>query len=1146
MITCKCPHCKTTVRLGDEFAGQEVLCGSCRRPFGAPAASVPPPAADAAPRARPAMPAAGAPHREKSGTGRFLLICLLVAGMAGTGLLLLHPQSPLNRRSGTVAAAGEQAQTKNGEQAPNVSEEPKAGGADATIPKPASRPTVVPARLTDSEEEGETPPSPENNGTSLTDSSTGVIPGLIESDAATQENGGAKYAQTLKSDGVTTSDVECRDDLVERLQQALTHDNFRLTPRVREAYFDVMKAKAADDLKAMSKNVPTDFLKWIDGDPEVRATVYGAKLQPANLILMLYGLQLDTGEKTIRANKQLALAAAVVHADKGPWTDTSPRKPMKLEIPTCALKPVDTRDKKRELDVNDHIINFLNEDYKLYRKTAPRHIKDGCISAFRFRGADDLPDPKGLTATDVIKDDGLKDALTDYLKKKGTPVEFPHGGVETPATYKNFETLHNAYVAKGLLPGDRDPRPTPAQRLLYLAQIAPHSPFPMKTTPWPVMTLLFEEALPLRECDEIWREYRRNKRFITYGNYVGPIAQNATYLAASDLRPFPFSAKNRSWQTMIKNGGVCGTMAAIAVGTYNATGIPSCTAGQPGHCALISYSVRGRKYGISIEQSVTGGPYNTTCGPPPLWDRPAASANYVSRESVAAAMNLGLGSYLDSNIMYGVFRVVKPDFRDKYGFDIIAGGLRENPYNIMLVDTLSETGTPCQLVRLYTELAGKRINGTAMTGIYRDKFCRTVTMRLNALPTATKPGEAETVCNFLRDVHFPEDFKPGYDEMALLLKYQKAALGADKFMAALKEDYGRHLNGGSPRTPASCQKQAGRIALASALLEEDGKEKRDQWLMAMFKMVSGHEDYSATGHLEIDRRDKETGRPANFIQGEGQLVAMGADGKEYRMHFHSNSEIRLAKAAARAMQARNSSSAFSDGNNVARLAARADTSVVRRYFNPEKGSCDATTVLRDESADRIAELLGMPSKKHLGVSLLFTDPKKPETAAETGAGATVPQKEAKAVYEFMKTTNFEEPALIFQYAITAEGADKFMEEQYEKYKAFAASQRRNELACRNMAECLSLIAQQIPDGDKKTAWLAKLQGAFKGRENYTADVYLKIKDDTGHPLKAEEQVLTPCKRRKFHDPTADVIAKLLGLPPPPDTTSDGAAETGSK
>jgi len=139
-------------------------------------------------------------------------------------------------------------------------------------------------------------------------------------------------------------------------------EGYACTPKLRRAFLAYAKEQAIAALKAEGKSIPEDFLAWIESDPQVEAGVYGVHQEPEDVLLWLYSLRLDLGKAKFEEYRQLALAAAIVSAKEGMEADITPREPLKLVIPGDPRQPVDTKDPDRELDVHDHIINFLDEN----------------------------------------------------------------------------------------------------------------------------------------------------------------------------------------------------------------------------------------------------------------------------------------------------------------------------------------------------------------------------------------------------------------------------------------------------------------------------------------------------------------------------------------------------------------------------------------------------------------------------------------------------------------------------------------------------------------------------------------------------------------------------------------------------------------
>lgn len=1146
MIVCKCPVCGEAYELETAHVGQKLRCAGCERAFvlddaagrtsfvferhgaaATPPVKPPPPAAarPSPPAEPPAVPvpppAPRSPRaayrlppwlfRRRPGERVFNTGTVILVGAALVALLvrLLAPAPPPARH-------GQAARTPPGGHpvAPagaGVAISPTAPAPVAV--RPADTTTVAAVEGDDVPSTGggtEAPPGEAPPPAPVTLRPDEVQQGVVEEDLprSPAEQPGYIEKTTSPAVGPGPGDRSVAPDRLAEFLKVLAREKYAWTRDVRLAYFKLQQAETRDALQRLGKTLPADFLAWVDQDPVVSATIYGVRAHPENVLLALYALQLDVGEATIRHCTQLALAAAILNEKQGPAANIAPHPLVRLRIPPCPLQPVDTRDPGRKLDVNDHIINFLNGDYRLARQEGgkkprnPHHENDGCVQPFRFeKGLP--PEPEGLIATDVIKDDHLKDLLAEYLKSKGCPLAIPHGELESPATYVNFETFHNAYVAKGLLPAEREPPPSTAERLLFLARNAEHAPFPLKKAPWPVLTLLFEVSLPLREAEEIWTAYRKEKRYVTYGNYIGPIAQNAVYLAATDLRPFPFSCKARSWQAMLKNGGVCGTMAALAVGTYNTLGIPAVTAGQPGHCALISYTLAGRVYTANIEQSVTGGPAETTphAGWPLGEARYGAPQLYVYRECVAKALNRGFDEYLDSCVMHSIYRLVPPDVREQHGFELLRNGLALNPYNTMLTDALSEVGTALQLAEIHrwfdVHVAAGHKAGLGLSDVYRDKVCRSVFSRIASLPVDADKANAEVIFKALSSL----TFAPG--ELALLdnlervtLGYQAKALGLRDFLAEMTKAFTAHFESSKPRYPALCQAMARRLKYAAALVPDEGERK--QWLERLAKRKHNNEDYTAFGRLQVDRRDKY-GTPINFHPGLGGLTLQDGGSGPVNVHFV------LGNGA--------------DGYEVLRDKDNAATQSSGKPSDKPESAAYARTMLRDEVSDAIDELLGLPRKPLTGVSALLT------------GAALKDRKEASAALAFLDKTRFRasDPTLGLRYTLAALGEEKFLAEQLERYKKYAAPTGRNELESKRMAQHITVVAGLVADGPAKRAWLERMRKAIKSRESYRSRWRLQTTDARGYKVPEDERLkLEACPQAFFRDETVAVLDTLLG------------------
>jgi len=917
------------------------------------------------------------------------------------------------------------------------------------------------------------------------------VAGLVEEDVESPGEG-----EYLGGGEYTPSERVLDPDRFARFLKVLEVEGYGFSRDVRDAYFELQEAETAAALAAMGKELPDEFMEWVHSKELVKATVYGAKPRPENILLTLYSLELDVGQKIVRANPQLPLAAAVLYQHRAHEWDIDPHGAIELEIPECPITPVDTRDPKRTLDVNDHIINWLNEDYKIQltrddrKLRPPRHEKDANMSLFDFR-KDDEWETEGYIASDVIKSDELKQRLMAYCASKGTPLELPLSEEHVPedwvgvygAEFKSaqakevFSILKNAYVEKGLMPAAKDPLPTPAERILWLNHVASRSPFPVTKAPWPITILLFERSIPLRSADEIWTAYRKDGRFKTYGNYVGDVAQDGVALNATDCRPFPFAYG--SWQDLVKNGGVCGRMANIAVGTYAACGIPAMTAGQPGHCALISIKEgKGNDFRIRIEQSVTAGPDGTSVHRRwPFSDGKYATREYVYSESICNAINVGFKEYLNASIMYNIYRLVPEEIRAEHGFTLLASGLRENVYHIGLLDALREVGTPVDHATFYRWLAGRKTGRWAVNTLYREKAMALVFDRIASAPVVEDRDASEEVLEFLASLSFPRDLKGENLKQArklerLTLAYRHAVLGERDFMGHMKREIDAHFRDARGRYPELCQRRARRLAIALELIQDDQAES--QWLRSLEQIKRGKEDYTAFGFLQPDEWDDERNEAANHYPGYGDLELKDPAAQESKVHFVLSS-------------GKDGSKPFHDPD-------------LRPY----------RIALRDELADMIDDLVGAEKKPLPGLSALLA-----------GEGAR-DRRLAEDILTFLEKTKCADHKLLFKYEIAATGEERFLEDEARVFRDYFGPRPRNPLRSLEYATRVQLISEVVEDKDAFQAWARRI---FDLVEWGNKETYVTRKMLVGE---APDLELVSCSRTEVLDDVAVLLAEILG------------------
>ncbi len=699
--------------------------------------------------------------------------------------------------------------------------------------------------------------------------------------AADKDNAGALLA---KAD-------ECKKSML----KICAGEQYKFTPKVRRAFLDYAKAQAQSDLKAQGKSLPDGFFVWIAANPEIEASVYGAHHKASDVLLQLYSLRLDLGKPKFKKYHQLVLATAIVNAKQMTEVDITPRKELKLVINGDPRKPVNTKEPGRELDKNDHIINFLNdntieEEVVVGHKTVLPELK------YDKRGiAIPAPKRKGkkvpvtekrkrtLYAADVLASKALQAKFNAYMKAKGQTVQIDCGekvvhwksrdavrGQQRNNIREAFNLFRTAYEAKGLLPAARDPLPTPAERCAYIIRNYEYR-FPEETrakrkwpqfpitAPWPVLTLLVDDNQPLREREERWIAFRDRGEFKKYGEYIGGIAQQFDMQSARRLKPHPFTY--HTIQMMLKDGGVCGTMAATSARSHISLGIPACQAIQPGHCAMVAfrYDPKSKTYSCKGAQYATGGDEKTT--PFARWYFGDAAKKYARRpgfgvqpnprkpmvyhQSVAWAVNYGMQSYLDSTLAHAVFRLLAESDRKANGVKLLESALAINPYNFLLVDSAQATAaTPKEQLRFWQTFAATLKAkapkpGCPAEGLYNKTVKSRMFAKIAKLPVPKDKDAAREVLAFL--------VKEKCDIPAALATYHLAIEGLPAMLSRTEKAFKDHLS--SVRTKASRENDSAAAMMASTIKAtasriKDRKERK-QWALALWKQAQGDGKYFA-------------------------------------------------------------------------------------------------------------------------------------------------------------------------------------------------------------------------------------------------------------------------------------------------------------
>ncbi len=274
-----------------------------------------------------------------------------------------------------------------------------------------------------------------------------------------------------------------------------------------EKHLTDARARTLDACKAKGIALPADFLAWIDGDPLLRASVYGCRAEPLPVLLLLRSLEIDLGEQLVRRDyPQLALAFAIQgsyekpRGKASPWNDgdgdgtnlalpdVTPRARLDLVIPGDPRVPVNTKDEQRRLDRDDHIVNFLEDHADIEvevhaKELPPLEYDDKGVAKPRGKAVDVVKKVlRKPLAADVIASAALQAEFHDYMQAHGhgdvrldcgDRVVHWYSGDAVPdkdrraAIAKAHELFCAAYRAKGRLPKERDRAPTAAESMAW-------------------------------------------------------------------------------------------------------------------------------------------------------------------------------------------------------------------------------------------------------------------------------------------------------------------------------------------------------------------------------------------------------------------------------------------------------------------------------------------------------------------------------------------------------------------------------------------------------------------------------------------------------------------------------------------------------
>ena len=455
-----------------------------------------------------------------------------------------------------------------------------------------------------------------------------------------------------KADGtVSDSAISSSANSFAALRSAIESSNGKLTESLRAAYLSWAQAKVLASLASEKISIPQNCIDEVASNATSQDAIFAAIYPPDPTILENYArLRSELGPGFVDKYRSLVLGVAV--ADRGGWlTDSTPAPP----------RP--SRAEAQEIPLVKAIADFITKNsvsaLRLYTDSSQQSLLEQALSNEGFEGQQ-------------VRSVRNRDHL--------------------------FSLLERAMIQLGQRPATRQPNPTTADWLRHLASIYEASPastprygkgksmpwplFPIADAPWPLLMPL-ARPIPLDEANYIWEKFQGmhgRDEYHTYGPYLETEA-----VRLRSLQPSPWHWD--AWPDRIVHGGICPTMAGIAVDTHSALGEPSVGAGQPGHANLISfYGADGLWYAV-VEQAFSGGPDVTIATwrfrdsektPARIFGGTAGAEYHLG---LAQAMNAGLKSYIDTRIAVNLFHMLPESERKTIGTRLLVKATQLNPFN---------------------------------------------------------------------------------------------------------------------------------------------------------------------------------------------------------------------------------------------------------------------------------------------------------------------------------------------------------------------------------------------------------------------------------------------------------------------------------
>ena len=662
-------------------------------------------------------------------------------------------------------------------------------------------------------------------------------------------------------------------------------------------HVDAARARTLAAGKAKGLELPADFVAWIDGDPQLRTSVYGCRQDPLPVLLALRSLELDLGSELVRRDHpQLALAFAIQTSYAGPraealdWNDGAdekpgdalpdvrPRAPLQLVIPGDPRVRIDTKDPARPRDRDDHVVDFLEDHAPVevevrVRELPPLEYDDKGVAKPRGKEVEVLRKVRRQPiAADVIASAALQAEFNACMAANGhADVRIDCGervvhwyseaavedGARKQRIAEAHELFHAAYRNKGRMPAARDRAPTMAESMAWLVRNDRHAfpadvraerqwpRFPL-TAPWPLLLMLAADDQPLREREAIWQSFRDHGELKTYGEYIGGIAQQFDMQSARRLSPFAFSYG--SIQMMWKDGGVCGTMGNIGARTWRIVGVPAATAGQPGHCALVrmDHDRKTGRFRCTGEQYASGGDEATTVHAGWNHDDRGGRRPMVFHQAIAWACNHGVASHLETMVLRRVFDRLPAAEQGQQALAFAEAALVRNPFALVVLDgaieAMADADDVLRCVELFEKVAVPALDPKEHA-LYRTTVVELAHARIAALPA---PNGAPANQRLLGELE-----RQGCRDMALLARTWRAIDGEAGFTQRCKDELAGYLANGKRGSDRRVGREhARRLGALAATVK--GKAAKAAWANELLPMFAGKETLTIRAKTAID------------------------------------------------------------------------------------------------------------------------------------------------------------------------------------------------------------------------------------------------------------------------------------------------------